>query len=208
VAQKLNASDAALVSLANINGLPFLGMLLSLGVLISFFACTLSCITTASRTMFMMGHHGLLHPSLSQAHTHNQTPHIAVLLTTILGAVPAIILSLCHCSLIDIITWTGTIAAYSYISSYALVSIAAPNYLNNLKSLRRQDILISVLAIVMMVCALIGNIDPKATGVNQFLPHIFLLLIIVGAIWYLYLKVFSPATIRLMTKDMEAIRTR
>ena len=207
-AQKLDGSEAALTKLASLNGVHFLGIILNLGVLISFFACTLSCITTASRLVFMMGHQGLLPSNLSKAHKNNQTPHIAILITTILGGIPAVVLSLCHCSLIDIIAWTGTISAYSFISSYIFVSIAAPAYLHKLKNLKRQDILISVLAISMMTLALIGNIDPKATGVSQFLPHMFLVLVIVGAIWYLYLKVFSPTTIESMTKDMKAIRAR
>jgi hypothetical protein len=36
----------------------------------------------------------------------------------------------------------------------------------------------------------------------------FLVLVIAGAGWYLYLKVFSPGTIMFMTNDMEAIRAR
>ncbi len=206
--QKLNGSGAPLINLASINGVPFLGMLLSLGALISFFACTLSCIITGSRLIFMMGHHGLLHSSLGQSHESNQTPHIAILFATIIGGIPAIIMSLCHCGMVDIITWTGTISAYSFITSYALVSIAASAYLYQLKSLRWQEVLVSFLAVIMMLLALVGNVDPKATGINQFLPHMFLVLLIIGAVWYLYLKVFSPATIKLMTDDMEAIRAR
>jgi hypothetical protein len=85
-------------------------------------------------------------------------------------------------------------------------SYAPKNSASDRTDTKKQDVSISILATFMMLLALIGNIDPRATGVNQFLPHMFLVLVLAGAIWYLYLKVFSPGTIMLMTNDMEAIR--
>jgi amino acid transporter len=136
--QKLGGSEAVLISLASLNGIPFFGIILGLGAVISFFACMISCINTSSRLMFMMGHHGLLHSGLSKAHENNQTPHIAILFVTIIGAMPPLIMSACHCSLIDIIAWTGTLSAYAFISSYLLVSVAAPVYLYQLNKLKKR----------------------------------------------------------------------
>ncbi len=206
--EHLDRCATPLINLANIDGVPYLGLVLSFGALISLFACTLSCINVASRLMFMMGHHGLFHTSFSSAHESNRTPHIAVIIATILGTIPPILLSLLHCSLIDIIAWTGSVSAYMFISCYILVSIAAPVYLYRLKSLDWRALLMAALAFVVMSIVLAGNVDPNAIGVARYLPYVFIALVLVGIVWYCGLKIFAPEVLNLMTTDMEAIRTR
>jgi len=204
----LEKCGTALISLAALDGVPFLGLVLSFGAMISFFACTLACINVTARLMFMMGHHGLFHSSFSQAHEDNHTPHVAVIFATILGTLPALLLYLVHFSLVDIIAWTGTVSAYGFISTYALVSIAAPVYLYQLKKLNMRDLLIAILGFSTMSWALVGNVDPNAVGVARYLPYVFIALVIVGIVWYLILKIFSPETIRSMILHINSIRNR
>ena len=197
-----------LASLATLDGVAPLGLALSCGAVISFFACTLACINTASRLMFLMGHHGLFHESISAAHTNNRTPHIAVIVATILGATPALLLISSHTSLIDIISWTGTISAYAFILSYALVSVAGPVYLRQLRQLKPIDVLSAVLAVAAMTLALVGNMLQSADGIARYLPVLFLSLVMVGLLWYSFLRLFVPEAIQSMIEDMKAIRDR
>ncbi len=74
----LGKSEEPLTFLANQAGVGFIGTLISLGALLSFFACILACINPAARVFFMMARHGLLHASLGSAHELNLTPHTAV----------------------------------------------------------------------------------------------------------------------------------
>ena len=53
-----------------------------------FFSCFLACITAAARVLFLMGRHGALHSVLGEAHEENQTPHRAVLLSSIAAFCP------------------------------------------------------------------------------------------------------------------------
>jgi len=197
-----------LINLAALDGVPSLGLVLGCGVVISLFACTLACINVTSRLMFMMGHHGLFHSSFSQAHERNRTPHVAIIVATILGTLPALLLYSWNFSLMDIVAWTGTLSAYGFISAYALVSIAAPVYLYQLKTLELRDLLIAILAFSTMCLALVGNVDANAVGVAKYLPYVFITLVTVGIAWYCMLKIFSPETIRSMAADIESIRDR
>ena len=74
--------------LAGVAGVPLLGALIDIGVLVSLFAGTLACITAAARVLLLMAHNGLAHRSLRITHARNETPSRAILVTGI-AAVPA-----------------------------------------------------------------------------------------------------------------------
>ena len=94
-AQTLDKSLAPLHVLAQKAGLPpLVGTLTDLGAVLSFFSCFLACITAAARVLFLMGRHGALHSMLGEAHAENQTPHRAVLLSSIAAFLPAAIMTL------------------------------------------------------------------------------------------------------------------
>src|SRR5258708_39144198 len=70
----LGASSAPFNDLADATGIGFLGVLISIGAVISMFACTLASINAGSRIIFMLGRHGILQPRLSGSHGRNRTP--------------------------------------------------------------------------------------------------------------------------------------
>ena len=80
----LNESDAPLAALADQAGISALGLLISIGAAISFFACVLASINAGARILFTLSRHGVLHASVGSAHTTNATPHVAVTLISIL----------------------------------------------------------------------------------------------------------------------------
>jgi amino acid transporter len=89
-AQSLGQSVAPLHVLAQKAGFPaWVGTLTDLGAVVSFFSCFLACITAAARVLFLMGRNGALHSVLGEAHEENQTPHRAVLLSSIAAFLPA-----------------------------------------------------------------------------------------------------------------------
>ncbi|MDX2098742.1 MAG: APC family permease, partial [Leptolyngbyaceae cyanobacterium bins.59] len=59
-------------------GFSWLGDLVALGALFSFFACVLGSINPAARVFFTMAQHGLFPASVGSAHVENRTPHVAV----------------------------------------------------------------------------------------------------------------------------------
>src|SRR4029077_20565780 len=92
VGQDLGASQAPMYVLAQVGGVPVLGLLIDIGVLVSMFAGTLACITAAARVLMLMAHNGLAHDSLRATHSKNQTPSRAVVITGAAAVAPVAVL--------------------------------------------------------------------------------------------------------------------
>jgi len=182
--QTLDKSPAPFHVLAAKAGLPpLLGTLTDLGAVLSFFSCFLACITAAARVLFLMGRHGALHSVLGQAHTENQTPHRAVLLSSIAAFLPAAIMIMCGTSLFDIYGLIGTLATLGFVTAYILVSAAAPVYLRSEGRLTPGAIAISVLAVLAMAAALLGSLYPVPAPPYSYLPYIYAALLLAGFAW-------------------------
>jgi amino acid transporter len=180
----LDKSLAPLHVLAQKAGLPpIIGTLTDLGAVVSFFSCFLACITAAARVLFLMGRHGALHSTLGEAHEQNQTPHRAVLLSSIAAFVPAAILISRGLNLFDIYGLLGTVATFGFVTVYILVSIAAPLYLRSLGRLTPQALAVSFLAVIAMGVALLGSLYPVPAGPYAILPYIYGGLLLAGFAW-------------------------
>ena len=76
-----------------------------------------------------MARHQVFHPSLGKAHHSNQTPHVAITMTTLFAFFVPTSISMFGVSTLDIVLYLGNISAYGFLMAYILVSIAAPVYL-------------------------------------------------------------------------------
>jgi amino acid transporter len=194
-AQPLDQSLAPLHVLARKAGLPaWVGTLTDLGAVLSFFSCFLACITAAARVLFLMGRHGALHSVLGDAHAENQTPHRAVLLSSSAAFLPAAIMTLRGVSLFDIYGLVGTLATFGFVTAYILVSAAAPLFLRSMGRLTGQAIGISVLAILAMGAALLGNLYPVPAAPYSYLPYLYAGLLLSGFAWSTIWIARSPRT--------------
>ena len=183
-AQGLDQTAAPLHVLAQQLGFPpIVGTFTDLGAVVTFFSCFLACITAAARVLFLMGRNGALHSVLGQAHAANQTPHRAVLLTSAVAFVPAGIMTLRGMNLFEIYGLIGTIATFGFVTVYILVSAAAPLYLRSQGLLTPQALGISVLAIVAMTAALLGNLYPVPDAPYSYLPYLYVALLLTGFAW-------------------------
>jgi amino acid transporter len=180
----LDKSLAPLHVLAQKAGLPpIIGTLTDLGAVVSFFSCFLACITAAARVLFLMSRNGALHAKFGEAHVHNQTPHRAVLVSSVAAFVPAGIMTLRGVSLFDIYGLIGTLATFGFVTVYILVSVAAPLYLRSRGCLTPQAIVISALAIFAMGLALLGSLYPVPATPYSLLPYIYAVLLAGGFAW-------------------------
>lgn len=182
--QTLDKSLAPLHVLAQKAGLPpIVGTLTDLGAVLSFFSCFLACITSAARVLFLMGRHGALHAELGEAHAKNQTPHRAVLLSSVAAFLPAAIMILRGINLFDIYGLIGTLATFGFVTAYILVSMAAPFYLRSMNRLTPQAIAISGLAVIAMGAALLGSLYPVPTSPYWLLPYLYAGMLLIGFSW-------------------------
>jgi len=192
--QSMSQTSAPLHVLAQKAGLPpIVGTLTDLGAVLSFFSCFLACITAAARVVFLMGRHGALHSVLGEAHEKNQTPHRAVLLSSIAALLPPAVLAFRGLNPFDIYGLIGTVATFGFVTAYILVCAAAPLYLRSRGRLTPQAVGISGLAIFAMGAALLGSLYPVPDVPYSYLPYIYAALLLAGFAWSTVWSARTPA---------------
>jgi len=179
----LGTSQAPLHVLAGEGGLPLLGHLIDIGILISLSAGTLACITAAARVLLLMAHHGMVHDSLRATHSRHDTPHRAIVFTGIAAVLPVIILAARGDNGLDVYGWLGSLATYGFIVAYGLVSIALPRYLREQGFFHPVARVIPALAFLAMLLALAGNLYPVPAGPYGKLPYVYLAYLATGMLW-------------------------
>jgi len=184
--QDLGTSQAPMRVLAQIGGLPFLGLLIDVGALISMFAAALGCITAAARVLLLMSHNGLAHASLRKTHARNETPGLAIAVTGTAAVLPVVILAARGASGLDVYGWIGSLATYGFIVTYALVSVALPRYLRAHNAYHAGAQIIPWLACAAMLLALVGNLYPVPEGPYGKLPYIYLAYLLAGLAWFFW----------------------
>src|ERR1700730_6505107 len=182
----LGTSQAPMRVLAVAGGVPFLGVLIDIGALVSMFACTLACITAAARVLLLMSHTRLTHRSLCATHARNETPGRTIVATGIAAVLPAAILAARGASGLDVYGWMGSLATYGFIVTYALVSIVLPRYLRNHGMCRPGARIIPWMACFAMLLALAGNLYPVPEGPYGKLPYIYLAYLAAGMLWFFW----------------------
>jgi amino acid transporter len=193
VGQDLGASQAPMRVLAGVGGVPVLGLLIDIGVLVSMFAGTLACITAAARVLLLMAHNGLTHGSLRGTHARHETPGRAIVVTGVAAVAPVAVLAARGATGLDVYGWMGSLATYGFIVSYALVCAALPRYLRGHGAYRPGARVIPLLAFTAMLLALIGNLYPVPEGPYGKLPYIYLGYLCAGLLWFLVQRVSKEA---------------
>lgn len=211
-----NESAAPLNDLAKLSGVGFFGILISIGALVSFFACTVASVNAGARVAFAMARHGILHGAIGRVHGRNRTPHIAVTATALIVFLVPMLLSVAGVKVLDIYGYCGTIATYGFLVAYVLISIAAPIYLKREHHLYAKDIVYSVLGIAFIAIPVLGSIGipgensifPIPPAPYNVFPYLFLVYLIAGAVWFSFLQKRSPGIIQRMESDIEASHVR
>jgi len=184
--QDLGASQGPMHVLAQVGGVPVLGLLIDIGALVSLFAGTLACITAAARVLMLMAHDGLAHDSLGATHARNHTPSRAVIITGVAAVLPVAVLAARGASGLDVYGWLGSLATYGFIVAYALVCVALPRYLRQHGAFTSGAQILSSVAALAMLLALVGNLYPVPEGPYGKLPYIYLVYLTAGLAWFLF----------------------
>lgn len=184
-AQDLGTSLAPMHVVAQVGGVPILGLVIDVGALVSMFAGTLACITAAARVLMLMAHNGLAPNALRVTHARNETPGRAVVVTGIAAVLPVAVLAARGSSGLDVYGWMGSLATYGFIVAYALVCVALPRYLRNHGAYSKGSQIIPWMAFTAMLLALAGNLYPVPEGPYGKLPYIYLAYLFLGLLWFL-----------------------
>ncbi len=204
----LDQLAAPLNTLADLNGVGWLKVPISLGAMVSFFSLALSCMGAGARVLYPMGRHGILHGSVGMSHGRNETPHVAVTVKAVLMFVIAASIYHFHQNIVDVFGWAGSFGAFGFLFAYFFISVAAPLYLKKEGTLTTGNIALSVAAVLLLLVPAIGSVYPVQPAPANLFPYIFLAYFLVGAVWFLTLRMRSPETVREIERDIEATHGR
>ena len=93
----LDQLSAPLTTLSENLGMKWMGVLISLGAMVSFFALALSCLNAGARVLFTMGRYGIFPISVGSSHMNTiSRPHIAIsLFAAIQFCIPTVFMICC-----------------------------------------------------------------------------------------------------------------
>ncbi|NTU57302.1 MAG: APC family permease [Chlorobiaceae bacterium] len=206
--ETLDKSSAPLNVLADRAGLSSLGLLIDIGAVVSFFACTLASINAAARILFLMSRHGIFHSFAGSAHETNSTPHTAVTVASVIAFFPAAILSVLGVGDFDIYGWVGTVATLGFIVTYIIISVAAPIYLKQRGELKIQNLVVSGLSVFVLGLAILGNIYPVPPAPYNYLPYLFFVLLLGGVAWIAVIHNYHPHVVDKIHSETSANSSR
>jgi len=193
-ATPLDKAPAALDAMAQIADTPVLGVLVSFGAVISFFACALACVTAVSRILLAMARDGVFHPSIGKAHATNATPHVAGTLSAAVLLLVPVAMSLNGTGMVDIYNLNGTIATYGFLVAYVFIAIGAMRSAARQRTLRAALVIAGVAGILFMGLAVVGSVDPWPSAPYDTLPPIFAVYMAIGIVWMIYDRWRTRAT--------------
>lgn len=185
-ATPLDKAPAALDAMAELAHAPVLGVLVSLGAVVSFFACALACITAVSRILLAMARDGVFHASVGKAHETNATPHVASTLSAIVLFLVPVALSLKGFSMRDIYDLNGTIATYGFLVAYILIAVGAIRSAARQRTSLAVMVVAGVAGILFMALAVMGSVYPWPAAPFDKLPPLFAVYMVVGVVWLVF----------------------
>jgi amino acid transporter len=213
--KSLADDEAPLNTLAHALGWGGLGTAINLGILLSFFSCTLASINSTARILFSMARHSLIADALGEAHVENRTPYVAVALSALVTfSVPSLLYAT-GVSAFDCQGYFGTLCSFGFILVYILISVAAPVYLASLGQLTRQAIAYSAAGIAFMLVPLIGTIGipgseqlPTPDAASLLLVGIFAAYMALGAAWLVLQRTRRPDMIAQMQSAIDSVHVQ
>jgi amino acid transporter len=184
----LDQLDAPLTTLSGNLGVPVLGVLISIGAMISFFALALSCLNAGSRVLFTMGRYGIFPVSIGSSHKRNLTPHVAItLFASIQFLIPTtfILLSYAHVggwqmAPFDAFNDAGLFGAMGFCGAYVLISLATPFYLKKIGEMKFRHIAIAVISILLLMVPIVGTVYPEPAPPLNYFSYIFIAYLLIG----------------------------
>jgi amino acid transporter len=204
----LDQIDAPLNVLAELAQVKVLQVPLSLGAMVSFFALCLSCVSAGARVIYAMGRHGLFHPQIADTHIKNETPHVAVTVMSALAIAIPTLAVLAGLAPLDVFNYVGTLAAFGFLATYFLITIASPVYLNGLGQLRGSHLAVCAAALLLLLIPAVGSVYPVPPAPVKYFPYLFLAYLLVGSVWVVTFYRRAPAASMRIQRDLQLNHAR
>ncbi len=199
----LDQLAAPLNDLADLNGIGWIKIPVSLGAMASFFSLALSCMNAGARILFPMGRHGVFHRAVGTSHDTHRTPHVAV---SVMAAAMFVIVTCiygAHGAVLDVFNWAGTYGAFGFLFAYFFITVAAPFYLKKEGTLTPGNIALAAVTLLLLLVPAVGSVYPVPTAPVNYFPYVFLGYFLAGTAWFLLLRKRSPETVAEIEREIE-----
>jgi amino acid transporter len=188
----LDQLDSPLSTLSENLGVKWMGVIISLGAMTSFFALAMSCLNAGSRIVFTMGRYGIFPISIGSSHKSNLTPHVAITAFAIIQfLIPATFLLLSYMgaygalqigSPFDEFNEAGLFGAMGFCGAYVLISLATPFYLKKIGEVKFYHWLLSGIALLLLIVPIVGTVYPAPSYPLNYFAYIFGAYILAGVV--------------------------
>ena len=186
----LDKLDAPLSTLSENLGVKWMGVLISIGAMISFFALALSCLNAGSRVLFTMGRYGIFPISVGSSHKTNLTPHVAITSFAVIQfLIPTSFMLLSYGAVggwqmapLDAFNDAGLFGAMGFCGAYVLISLATPFYLKKIGELKAHHVAVAVIALALLIVPIVGTVYPVPSAPLNYFPYIFLAYVLAGVV--------------------------
>jgi len=199
----LDQIAAPLNDLADMNGIGWIKIPVSLGAMTSFFSLALSCMNAGARILFPMGRHGVFHSAVGKSHDTHKTPHVAV---SVMAAAMFVIVTCiygAHGAVLDVFNWAGTYGAFGFLFAYFFITVAAPFYLKKEGTLTPGNIALSAVTVLFLLVPAVGSVYPVPSAPVNYFPYVFLAYFLAGTAWFLLLRKRSPESVIEIEREIE-----
>ncbi|WP_216654665.1 APC family permease [Pseudogemmobacter hezensis] len=191
---EINTDAAILPALAAQTGVGWITIFLSVAVSLAYIVFVSALVTASSRGLFTLAREGALPKVLARVHPQFGTPHVGILLVGLITVVFSVIATLSSTGRLVFDIYIGYVATYGFLISYLLVAIATPIWLYRIKAGTIWHYLVSLAATLGFGFVVFNNFFFVDEYPLNLLPWYYLLLLVPGALWYLWLRRTQPAT--------------
>jgi amino acid transporter len=161
---------------------PGLGILISLGAMLSLFGGTVACLVAASRALFSLARLGALPSGLAKIHQKSCIPKNAVLLCVVLVFVVGLPVAW-SAKPMDVYDWFGTFATFGFVSAYLLTCLSSPVVLYRSGRLSVLRGLVAIAALIVLGFVLVSSVVPVPDPPMNVLPWVFAGLLAAGSVF-------------------------
>jgi amino acid transporter len=188
----LDQLDAPLTTLSANLGVKWMGVIISIGAMTSFFALAMSCMNAGSRIFFTMGRYGIFPISVGSTHKHNLTPHVAItafalaqfvipsafMLASYAGAYAALQIG----SPFDEFNFAGLFGAMGFCGAYVLISLATPFYLKKIGEIKPYHWFMAIAALLLLIVPIVGTVWPEPAYPANYFAYVFGAYVLAGVV--------------------------
>ncbi|MBV9234160.1 MAG: APC family permease [Candidatus Eremiobacteraeota bacterium] len=180
----LDQETFPLGTLAQLYGVSYLRIPITVGALCSAFSVCLACITTAGRIAYAMASSSLLPGIFARIEPHHRTPNVAVTVVTAITLAIAVVALALGVAPIDVFNNCGTLSTFGFILIYMLIAVAALLYAKRLGEMRVVDAAICGLALALLILSTVWFFATIPAPPQHWFVYYFLGFLVVGWLWF------------------------